>query len=1000
MVRPTGCSSQRPRAAVPLVLCGWMAVAGCFAVVEPRFPESVAAALAERPMRRLEGQHLRLYYPEGRQQEAGRFLNRVEGCVRELRQRQHVHNAIADRKMTVVLPEEPFNNAFVAPRLLGYETTSVVPTFSTADVFSLEFGLPPDPGIIGCHEITHYVHAEQIAGFAWGLNTLFGASYTPQMGLDSWFAEGLAVYYETKLIPGVGRLAWPFWRGAFAAGYAGRRINGGDLHTLQRDFHGGNAYLAGSQFVRFLADRYGEDKLWLLIHKQARSILFPLGVNVRFWQAYDKSLSTLIDEFADEVQAQMPPRHRPVGQRVIRDAGMNARYARARDGSEALIVAGHDSPARLMVYAPDGGLRASRNLTDVVPPRDLAIASPVLVSGLSFTGDGRALYFVAIDRGPVHQVARLVRYDVASDTLDVIARDLAGVGGSVSPDGTRYAYARVDGDHHDLAELDIRTGAWRVLAVEPHGAFVSQPRYSPDGKSVLASEFDGARFQIVVFDATTGRRTGVLATGNQIVHDPSWIDGHRVVYLGAEPRDAGFQVYTYDLTTGTATRVTEAPYLAFQPRADAQGVVRFLNREGWGWTLDEVALPPPVRSDPVPASAIAVANAVAPRSVLDPMTATQSAEDLPASAIDGLFIPRLHGLTVHTIGRRDLGLGLVLSGNDRLEKHRWAIRGTYQFEGGGEPSVFAGYTNRTLAPLTITATVADSRIHDAEPTIDGSAPPAEAPLVLYRHDREANLTLSRSFWGNPVELGGSFMETFRPDDPTVLRDRNRFAGPHLSVAYRGAEATPYTGVRRLFAASASVGLYPSNWTTVGFDFADVRGEVATVVPLPASARHTLYVRLRGRAMLGSSQADGLLTVGGYQAWLLDRHSDQPETPNYAPAALPPGIVFSEAMAGFEDHPFATDRIVIAGAFYQYPLIVDWGTASTLGILPALFVRQLDLGLFGDVATDGRSGHRHAAAGGSLSLLWALWEAPLFLKYQVARRLSDDRAWVHLVTLGT
>ena len=152
-------------------------------------------------------------------------------------------------------------------------------------------------------------------------------------------------------------------------------------------------------------------------------------------------------------------------------------------------------------------------------------------------------------------------------------------------------------------------------------------------------------------------------------------------------------------------------------------------------------------------------------------------------------------------------------------------------------------------------------------------------------------------------------------------------------------------------------------------------------------------------MLGSSQADGLLTVGGYQAWLFDRHSDQPETPNYAAAALPPGIVFSEAMAGFEDHPFATDRIVIAGAFYEYPLIIDWGTASTLGILPALFVRQLNLGLFGDVATDGRGGPSHAAAGGSLALSWALWEAPLYLKYQVARRLSDDRAWVHLITLG-
>jgi len=273
---------------VVLAVLGALATAACVPVVAPRYPDDVAAALAQRPMRVLEGEHLRLYYPEGRQAEGRRFLDRVEGCARYLRQVQHVHNSIADAKMTVVMPEAPFNNAFVASRLLGYDTQAVVPTFSTADVFSLEFGLPPDPGIIGCHEITHYVQAEQVAGFSWLMNTIFGASYTPQLGLDSWFHEGLAVYYETRLVPGTGRLAWPLWRGSFAAAYAGRRISGGDLHALQRDFHAGNAYLVGSQFVRFLADRYGEEKLWQLVHVQARSFFFPFGVNVRFWQAYDK----------------------------------------------------------------------------------------------------------------------------------------------------------------------------------------------------------------------------------------------------------------------------------------------------------------------------------------------------------------------------------------------------------------------------------------------------------------------------------------------------------------------------------------------------------------------------------------------------------------------------------------------------------------------------------------------------------------------------------------
>ena len=324
--------------------------------------------------------------------------------------------------------------------------------------FRWRWACHPDPATIGCHEITHYVQFQQIAGFAWFWD-LFGQVYTPQIGIDPWFAEGLAVYYETKLQPGTGRLMWPLWRGAFAAGFAGKRFNGGDLSVFQRNFHAGSYYLAGSQFVRFLADRYGEDELWKLMQVQARSIFFPLWVNLRFWQAYDKTLSTLIGEFADEMAADLPDRARPPSQRVLRAAGNSARYARAPDGTEALLAADLDRPAWLAVYAPDGRLRSQRDLTDVLPPRKLAIAAPTLASGLSFSPDGRWLYFVALDLDPTYQAARLYRYDVDAGTLAVVHRDLRGSGGSLSPDGGRYVLARANGDHHDLAELDLATGA-------------------------------------------------------------------------------------------------------------------------------------------------------------------------------------------------------------------------------------------------------------------------------------------------------------------------------------------------------------------------------------------------------------------------------------------------------------------------------------------------------------------------------------------------------------
>ena len=237
---------------------------------------------------------------------------------------------------------------------------------------------------------------------------------------------------------------------------------------------------------------------------------------------------------------------------MIRAAGYSARYARATDGTEALLGADHDRAAWLAVYGPDGRLRSQRELADVLPPRKLAVAAPTLASGLSFSPDARSLYFVALDLDPTYQAARLYRYDVDSGALEVVNRDLRGAGGSLSPDGRRYVFARADGDHHDLAELDLATGVVRVIAREPHGAFIASPRVSPDGTRIVASHFDGQRFRIVLLDARDGRLLADAAHGRR--SGPRRVVGRRSpgrVPAAARPRTPAFRSTT---STSTAER--------------------------------------------------------------------------------------------------------------------------------------------------------------------------------------------------------------------------------------------------------------------------------------------------------------------------------------------------------------------------------------------------------------------------------------------------------------
>jgi hypothetical protein len=100
---------------------------------------------------------------------------------------------------------------------------------------------------------------------------------------------------------------------------------------------------------------------------------------------------------------------------------------------------------------------------------------------------------------------------------------------------------------------------------------------------------------------------------------------------------------------------------------------------------------------------------------------------------------------------------------------------------------------------------------------------------------------------------------------------------------------------------------------------------------------------------------------------------------------------------------AVDRVAIADARLTYPVIIDSGFASTFVLLPSLLIRQLDLEGFGAAAWDTRAWTRasvHAAAGASVTLRTIFWVGPLSLRYQIARRMADDHAWVHLIGLGS
>ena len=963
--------------------------AGCV-MTGPRFSPDVQESFREHDMRRMETEHLKVYYPEHRQEEARRVAARLEGCLSDLEDKTVRPSDWG--LVPIFLPEVEFNNAYVAfgP---GNDPHIVVPTFFTSNFFG-QFGFTPSVAAVGCHEMVHYVHLIQIHGLWGGVNEYLGPSINPQTGLDLWFFEGLATYYESQLVDGVGRYGSPIWENVFAAGIADETLDGGRLSEWDRTVVHGGHYLVGSYFVAYLAETYGEERLWQLIDRQGRSLLFPFGVSQRFRGVYGRSLRELIDEFEAVMRQRFAPRHRPADQQRLRWVGRDAMFETGPNGEVAVFSSDVDAVAAIEVFDEQGARLVRRRIPDVLPSRKLVAARGL--EGMRFSPDGESLFFLANHQGRSGARTSLMRLDIADNKLHVERDDLRAIGGDVIAGGDGFVVAYADGDRVRFRLLDLVGGADEELFSLPPGAYVGWIRLSPDETKLAVTLMENEEWSVAVFDLADGGFVGKWTTeqAHRPAFDPFWIDDQRLLFVAAI--DGHLQILEGRLDDAQVLRHSDVPYMAFNPRLNGEQTIQFLNREGWGWSLDEVTRRPEQRTESVRFRAGQNGAEVVGYDGDAVDRPLQVLDDRPYSQFDRLFVPRLRvpSIAIGGANGEDLQIyaSLGLSGRDELGFHNWAVDGTWDFA-QERLSGSAAYVNTQLAPWQITLQFSNRWLSslvllDAE---------VLETVQQVQRERFAALELWRPFYDIPLWLEAIAADYFRQENDDQAAATRRLLGAEVGAEYRAGRSTLYGGSQWMFALSGRVGGYPEQ---VGSDFsmAHLRSQLEIHTPLPLSDRHRLRWSARGRALPGVPDGEELLRVGGFgmsePLFVTGDAEDEPLSED----VLPRSLLFVESLRGYEDLGLVANQAAIADINYRYPLIIDRGSASSLVVMPAVFWRQINLEAFGSGATL-MQGNLHGAVGASAELEAVLWRVPIGLRYQIAQRLFDDERLVHLVTLG-
>jgi hypothetical protein len=982
----------RPLAHALLVLP--VALASSCATLSPRFPLEVSTSFAREPMRKLETARVELYYPEPRQQAARQVLARLDGCLEAL------HALTASRtpreKVVAFMTSADFNNAYAYPRIAGNPPQMVLPTRMSLELFNLlELGVTAI-GDVACHEAVHYVHMQQTDELWAVANLVLGDVMSPNIFTESWFVEGLATYYESRLGKAAGRPESPLWRGMFESGVAARggALNGGDLNPVHREMVPfGAAYLVGSHFIEYLVRTHGEEKLWKLIDTQGRSIFSPLGVTLRFGSVYGRDIDGLMEDFSAELKQTLKPRARPAGQEVLAgDMGFFGRLASSTaDGALALLVARRDEVPLLEVREADGSLRFARGVTPFLPGRPFVNAHPLSVSGLSFSRDGQSLFFVLADVAADGSTeTKLVQLDARTGDLVRTWDGFTGMGGSISPDGQSYYLVEIADERSNLSRLDLRTGSRQQLTDFTGQESLGAPAISPDGQRVAFIRWMDRSFEVILREEDGTLRR--LTRDEAFDYSPRWIDRDRLLVL--HERDGRAQAHVLEVASGQLTPVTDAPYAALDPVVASGDRVAFLNREGWSWTLDTVPLP----ERPAGTSGAALASAPLEDPLPPLAEGPEILSDAPYTPLERFFIPTLR---VPWVAPRAITvpgpatlvgalLGISLMGSDRLGLHGYALNASWDTL-LRSPNVEVGYGTALLAPWWVQLSASYASGAAIHPTGGGAY---EGALVT---NTRLSASASRTLWTTPVTF--SLDAIWEREAPTSVSPGSflRFVGPQIGVEYLAAEGTAYGGTRRALGLAGFVAAYPM-FLGSSVQLADLGGSLTLFVPLPFTTRHTLRLTGRGRILPGAPP--GLLQVGGVGRGLgyTVRGAPDPEPP---PLNLPSGVSFVEPMRGYEDFAVRGTMAAIGGARYRYPLIVDAGYASFFYLFPSFFIRQMDLEAFGEVAVlDNQARPFNAAAGAAVLIRTVFGSAlPVSVIYQFSYRFDPALLPSHFVGIA-
>jgi hypothetical protein len=373
--------------------------------------------------------------------------------------------------------------------------------------------------LVVTHELAHIFHLDRSRG-VWSLaQKVFGrnAALFPNLYSPSWLAEGLAVYYESRLA-GQGRIEGAEHAMIARAAAADRHFPRlGDIGLAAPDYpYGSSSYIYGSLFIDHLARTRGPAQLRSFVESQALFVPFLLDVPARL--AFGSTLGRAYRAWSDSLAGASPPGVVATTWKDLTLDGGSVAFPRWRSDSTIVYsgTSGRETYGAYEVRLDGSRTRLGRRNS----------RSPNIT-----LADGSLLFAQTEFTSPYAQRSDLfIERDGVQQRLTTNAR-------LTTPD------ARRDGE---IVAIQLTPGATRVVRVSPDGRRVTpitsgnsdeqwtEPRWSPRGDRIAVVRWlRGGTSQIVIID-TLGTIRHVSVSGHIAAATPTWRTDNLLMFSVAQ----------------------------------------------------------------------------------------------------------------------------------------------------------------------------------------------------------------------------------------------------------------------------------------------------------------------------------------------------------------------------------------------------------------------------------------------------------------------------------